>query len=73
MEKDIDIEVIQLDSDVIEKAGNFTCGNESLDNYLFKSAITDKDGVTECWIDSSNNQIIAFSTLACSAIIFENI
>ncbi len=49
---------------------NYDCGNKQINNYLQNQALHDIDSVTHIYINESNNEIIAFVTLTCSAIDF---
>lgn len=60
-----------ITKEYLGQISKFRCGNDEIDKYLKEKALIDLnsgDGVTKVIIDDSNNQIIAYYTLNCSAI-----
>jgi hypothetical protein len=52
---------------------NFSCGNDTLDNYISEEASKepdsrDPDGVAHIWINVDNGDLVAYATLCCSSI-----
>lgn len=50
---------------------SFDCGNEALNTYLRKDALTDPDSVTYIVYDSDTNILVAYFSLSCGAIYFD--
>ena len=65
--RELNISVQTLDAES-EKYIEFSCGNESIDDYLHYEAIGDQSSVTYLYIDVDRDKLIAFVTIACSAI-----
>lgn len=66
---DIEIDVLDLNEITPEMLNDFKCGNQSLDDFLHEEAYTDS-AKTYLFVDINQNTVIAFASIACSAIMF---
>lgn len=58
--------------DYMNKICKFKCGNDEMDKYLKDKALSDLDsgdGTTKVVINDNNDEVIAYYTLNCSAIV----
>lgn len=66
--REINYSIERLSPDNIKLLGDFSCENESIDDYLHKKALTDTENVCYLCRDLNMNKIIGFASLACSGI-----
>ena len=67
----INYTIEKLSPDNGKLLGDFSCGNEVIDHYLYEDAIKDTSSICYVCIDSSSNEVIGFAALSCSGIHFE--
>jgi hypothetical protein len=62
-------------SDDIDRLRLFSCGNESMNNYIHREALLNHvlgEGITRVVLDENGKDIIAYFTLKCTSIKFED-
>ena len=57
----------KMDAFILE----FSCGNAEIDRVLKEKAVNDTDYVTYLFRDSETEEVIAFASINCSGIIFQ--
>jgi hypothetical protein len=63
---------VSLLADFCGSTLEFSCGNAEIDRYFKESADKDCDCVTYVFSDTDTGDIIAFASLRCSGIIFQD-
>jgi hypothetical protein len=73
--KDIKFNTYKLSEKHIHLTESFACGNDEIDKYLQRKALVDMENgnsVTKIIVNQNNEEMIAYYSINCSAIVMEN-
>lgn len=66
--QEINYRIERLSPDNSRLLGDFSCGNEAIDDYLHEQALEDTKNVCYICIDEDRNSVAGFAALSCSGI-----